>query len=283
MKFEFIDAVSVPGNPDRPNEDAFAHTDQMAVVFDGVTAITEPLMPGASDPAWLATFAARRLAAHSADGDDPREWMKNAAADAQKSYNALRRRGPKERYENPYASLTVVAIAGDQVQAFWMGDCIAIMQSPDGATQVLGDAIESRARERAMIAKLAAEENTTPAESLAREDVRKKLCARRNKFNTAGGTWLFTPDPKCAKHAQSDAAPLAGGARVLVASDGFFALVTEYALYTVPELMAACEKKGLAALATEVRAIEAEDPEGVKYPRFKKSDDATALIVRAMP
>lgn len=281
MKFEFLDAVSVPGNPEKANEDSFAHTGAMAVVFDGVTAITEPLMPGPSDPAWLATFSARRLAAHSADGGDPSDWIRNAAADAQKSFNALRRRGPKERYENPYASLMLVALAGDQAQAYWFGDCVAIVRAPDGAVRVLGDAIDSREREREMISALAAAENTNPAAALAREDVRKKLRARRNRFNTAGGTWLFTADPKCAKHVQTDAAPMSDGALVLVASDGFFSLVTEYRRYSVATLMDACEKKGLAALVEEARAIEAADPDCIKHPRFKKSDDATAIILRA--
>jgi hypothetical protein len=30
----------------------------------------------------------------------------------------------------------------------------------------------------------------------------------------------------------------------------------------------------------ELRAVEDGDPEGVRFPRFKKSDDATALLVR---
>ncbi len=281
MNLTLIDSISTPGNPEKPNEDSLAHTEHMAAVFDGVTAITEPLMPGASDPAWLATFAARRLAAHSADGGDPRDWIKSAAADAHKSFTALRRRGPKERYEIPYASLMLTSVADDALHAAWFGDCVAIVRAPAGAIHILGDAIESRERERAMIANFAAAEKTSPAAALAREDVRAKLRARRNRFNTAGGSWLFAPDPKCARHAQTDSAPLAPGALVLLASDGFFSLVTEYERYTPATLIAACESKGLAALVAEARAIEADDPDGQKHPRFKKSDDATALLLRA--
>jgi hypothetical protein len=45
-------------------------------------------------------------------------------------------------------------------------------------------------------------------------------------------------------------------------------------------LFAAAEGRGLAALAGELRSIEAADPEGVRFPRFKRSDDATALLLR---
>ena len=32
-------------------------------------------------------------------------------------------------------------------------------------------------------------------------------------------------------------------------------------------------------LGEELRAVEASDPEGLRYPRFKRSDDATALLL----
>jgi len=44
--------------------------------------------------------------------------------------------------------------------------------------------------------------------------------------------------------------------------------------------MTAAQEKGLAALGEELRAIEAGDSGGDKFPRFKKSDDATALLLR---
>ena len=50
--------------------------------------------------------------------------------------------------------------------------------------------------------------------------------------------------------------------------------------YTPEELFAAAVTRGLESLGQELRAVEASDPEGVKFPRFKKSDDATALLLR---
>ena len=32
-------------------------------------------------------------------------------------------------------------------------------------------------------------------------------------------------------------------------------------------------------LGDELREVEAEDPNGARFPRFKKSDDATALLL----
>ena len=45
-----------------------------------------------------------------------------------------------------------------------------------------------------------------------------------------------------------------------------------------PDLMAIA--KGLGLLADELREIEDADPQGHKHPRFKKSDDATAVLLK---
>ena len=36
----------------------------------------------------------------------------------------------------------------------------------------------------------------------------------------------------------------------------------------------------MAPLYDELRAVEADDPHGARYPRFKTGDDATALLLR---
>ena len=47
-------------------------------------------------------------------------------------------------------------------------------------------------------------------------------------------------------------------------------------------LMAAALSSGLEPLVTLAREIETErDPDGRRYPRFKASDDATAILLRA--
>ena len=57
-------------------------------------------------------------------------------------------------------------------------------------------------------------------------------------------------------------------------------LTEDYKHYGDRELIATSQVVGLATLGRELRAIEDKDPEGVRYPRMKKSDDATALLVK---
>jgi hypothetical protein len=104
------------------------------------------------------------------------------------------------------------------------------------------------------------------------------LRAARNRVNTAD-EWLFAPDRACADHAKQGRANVAPGTIVLLASDGFLALASDYERYTPDTLLAAAEARGLAELGAELRAIESGDPEGLRFPRFKRSDDATALLL----
>jgi hypothetical protein len=47
-------------------------------------------------------------------------------------------------------------------------------------------------------------------------------------------------------------------------------------------LIVAARDKSLAALGRELRAIENSDALGDKFARFKKSDDATALLLEVV-
>jgi len=113
MRLLFRDALTLPGNPAKPNEDSFVQTARMAAVIDGATGLGERLMPGPSDAQWIAQFGARRLKAHAEAGEGGvREWLRAAAAEAEKSFKALRFRPPKETYEIPFASLMLIALDG---------------------------------------------------------------------------------------------------------------------------------------------------------------------------
>jgi serine/threonine protein phosphatase PrpC len=276
MRFELRDSLSLPGDATKPNEDAFAHAPRFAAVIDGATGLGEQLMPGRSDAHWLAQFAARRLVAHArADEGHLRDWLRFAAMDAEKSFGALRRRAPKENYEIPFASLIALSLQEGALDAAWFGDCAALIRSDDGALKLIGETFDRRAAERERAARM----GPKPASAGVREEFLPSLRASRNKVNTKRGEWLFAPNPECAAHAQASRVTVSAGALLLLATDGFLALVADYARYSPASLLAAAESRGLAALAEELRTIEADDPEGSTFPRFKKSDDATALLL----
>jgi hypothetical protein len=280
-----LDSISVPGNPEKPNDDAFAFIDHAAVVMDGATGLGDPLMPGKSDAAWLATFGARRLVAYAREGASPRDAVTAALFDAQTSFEALRRRPPKENYEIPYASMMFVAQTtdrdpGDTLQYLWFGDCAALVSGGSGTTQIIGDALDKRALEACRVARLAEKHGLSPAAGVNRPEYLAALRKARNYTNTEKGHWAFAPEPSAADHVQGIVGPAVRGSRILLVTDGFLALASDYQKYDATGLLEAAQSKGLKALTDELRAVERDDVEGRKFPRFKTSDDATALLLR---
>ena len=317
MPLRILDSLSLPGDPAKPNEDAFGHDAAAALVLDGATPLGDPLMPGPSDAAWIAHFGARRLLAHLKDGDAPREALAQALADTEKSFAALSRHPVQEKWQTPCASMMMVveassgppppraermegevAVAGVMpetkgpvdlssaerasegrrgLEFMWFGDCAALI-GDGGSVSVIGETIAKRGQEAARAKSWAKERNLTSTLGIHRQDMLGRHRAARNHINS-GRHWLFSPDVRAASHVSHAARPLEPGAVILVSSDGFLALVSDYGAYDVDSLMAAAKEKGLAALGAELRAIENADAAAEKFPRFKKSDDATALLI----
>lgn len=276
---EVLDSISLPGNPEKPNDDAFAHIDGAAVVMDGATGLGDQLMPGKSDAAWLAAFGARRLMAYAREGASPREAVGAALFDAQTSFEALRKRPPADTWETPFSSMMLVAEDAQGVEALWFGDCAALVKRPNAPVEIVGDALEKRQNEAKRVAKLAEKHGLSPAAGVNRPEYLEALRKARNFVNT-NGHWAFGPDARAAEHVAGKRIDVPKGTVLLLCSDGFLALASDYNAYDADALVAAAQSKGLKALCEELRAIERDDAGGEKFPRFKTSDDATALLLR---
>ncbi len=278
MSFRLKDSLSIPGHD--LNEDAFAHGANAALVLDGATPLGEALMPGPSDAQWLAQFGVRRLMAHLAGDDAPKQALAHALEDAKKSFEALRKRAVKEKWEIPCGSMMLAVRNDAGLEFLWFGDCTALLLRK-GMCTVIGDVFDKRGQEAERARKLAEEKNLSPAPDLNRPEILTALRAARNRINS-GDNWLFSPDPRAAAHVSRQAVKAVPGDLLLVATDGFLALASDYGAYDAPGLIQAARAKGLAALGKELRAIENDDALGDKFARFKKSDDATALLLEVV-
>jgi hypothetical protein len=307
MTLTLLESLSLPGDPTKANEDAFGHDAHAAVVIDGATPLGDSLMPGPSDAAWIAQFGARRLLAHLRDGEGARKALRAALADAQKSFEALRRAPPEDMWQMPCASMMLAFCAPsalriasaatgtspasaltraggrepgeDSVEFLWFGDCAALIKHGDTAVAVVGESFDKRAVEAQRAQEIGKEKNLSPASGLRRPEFIGMLRTARNRINS-GNRWLFSPDARAASHVSRRVMKMAPGSTVLLASDGFLALASDYGAYSADSLVTAAMTKGLKPLGEELRAIEAGDAGGDKFPRFKKSDDATALLLR---
>ena len=279
MNFELLDSHSIPSDPAGTNEDAFAAEKNDAVVFDGATGLGENLLPGPSDAAWIAHFGARRLLAHRRDGNTPKDALRHALADAEQSFKGLCRRPPKAVYEMPVASMMFVSTEENGFAALWYGDCAALVLRPGESAEIVGEAFDKRAIEARRVKMMAEVKGLAPTAGLSRAEFLTHIQAARNKVNTRAGGWLFSPDRHAADHASSRRVTAPAGTLVLLSTDGFLALSSDYGAYDAQSLVVAAQTKGLKVLGEELRALEEGDAEGRRFPRLKKSDDATAVLL----
>ena len=277
-----IDRISTPGKAGRPNEDALGFEPRLAIVLDGATGLGSKLLDAPSDAAWLASEGAERFVRH-AGSLHGQALIAKVAEEVEAEFIRLRHRAPVETYELPMASLILVEPEdGDRLAIHGFGDCGLIISRPDGSVEVVGKGFDLKDEEAKSAATLAAQQGVRATDNLTEPAFQAALRASRNRYNGGGGGWVFAPQAACAAHATSHTLEVPRGSRLLLATDGFLVLVTDYGRYDAKGLIAAVAEQGLTVLMEELRAIEAADPDGVRYPRFKQSDDATALFVEVI-
>lgn len=276
-----IEGLSIGGSAERVNEDALGATHSIAFVLDGVTALSDtPLMPGKSDAAWASHAARDLFLQHGDRGSELRALVTTVAQGITDRFNVEKLRPVGERYELPWTTMSLIGVEPGQLNLAYVGDSRILVETSDDEVHNFGVNPSRTAFETKLAAKMIAERKGQP---LGPAVVLPELRRGRNTVNTPQGFWLLGADPAVGAHATVTSLALSGPATVLLATDGFYALVEDYKRYGDRELIATAQTIGLATLARELRHVEDDDPNGERYPRMKKSDDATALLVRVEP
>lgn len=275
MRFIVRDRLSRAGKDGFANDDALGESRTLAFVLDGATGVGDgPLMPArfGSDASWLSHGAARFFSMCD-QADAPLDAVvRDCAMSLAGEFAALRTRAPKGGYEMPYASMMLVRPAPDHIAYAAFGDCRMLVLHHDGRLTDIGPPMLHREAEAAR-AKAFDATAKGPTEALP------ELRRLRNLVNTVDAFWLMAADAAVAEHVKLGRVELDGPADVLLVTDGFHALSADYGACDDAGLVAAARARGLDALYRELRAIERADPKGEKFPRFKPSDDATAMLI----
>lgn len=283
-ELHIIDSLTDAGHPGRINEDAHGWNASAAFVLDGATTLGPSVAPPPlTDAAWLATCVSAQLQENLAPPVATAEALRPAIAEAARRFREMAG-DALEPWRYPVASLLGARVAAEGATLFGLGDTVAFMRDGVGATRRWTPAAYGRDNERAS-ARAALERNygfgsagAAYDEAGALEELRRK----RGLHNRPGGpSWLVGVVPEAADHLQIQTLDLSEPVTVLLCSDGFAELVDHYRRYDAESLLEAATRRGLSSLCAELRHIERqEDPDGARYPRFKQSDDATALLVR---
>ncbi|MEU9505584.1 hypothetical protein AB0D32_04800 [Micromonospora sp. NPDC048170] len=264
-----VDAVSDPAKPGAENEDWFSASSRLVVVLDGATARTDTgCVHGVS---W---YAAHLGAAISAYAEDVARALPDALSLAIKAVAGEHPSCDLQSAGTPSSAVAILRANGEVVEYLALGDISLVFDCGDRLEVITDDRVEGTAGvERA-------EADKYPIGSQQKNDamVRMKhaeLAAR----NMPGGFWVAAADPTVAREALTGAFPLRGLRRCAVLTDGAARLVRMFDLLTWSSLLDLLAESGPAEVVSRVRAIEAKDPEGHRWPRNKRSDDATVVYM----
>lgn len=271
------------------NEDGWgyigeANNVEAAWVFDGVTGINGvDIMPVGSDARWLVDRAGAHLQ-HLAAQDQPLPLILAHLVDglvhdwrAATSGIAI----PAD-YDPPAACLILVKRYGDNWKGLRLGDSCLLARSFDGDHHVMAASPNNvfdhwLARE----AKARRDRGILDTQALLAE-FRPQMTVSRSKRNQPDGYSILEADH--AALAIPEFFDLDDADAILLNTDGFYRAVDHYGLCSNESLISACLKPdGVSHVLHALRAVEAADASCEKYPRFKPSDDATAVMLNKEP
>ncbi|WP_320067889.1 hypothetical protein [Micromonospora sp. RTGN7] len=95
--------------------------------------------------------------------------------------------------------------------------------------------------------------------------------------NQPGGFWVATAIPAAADHAIVGSVPLDEVQRLAVLTDGAARIVDLFGALDWPAVLDNLSTRGPVELMRQVRTLEGADPQGTRWPRNKRSDDATVV------
>jgi hypothetical protein len=271
MHFDLVQSISLAGDAAVANDDRAGSTARLAWAIDGATDLGPPGLVGAlGGAAWLAEQA---QAGFFAAPDAPlTEIFAGIGTMLTARFDAVRTRAPEGPWELPIAAGIAARIAGEAIEIGWLGDCAALLRRGDDVRR-LGPPAEDRAEEAAHAASLAQH---------GLGHVKRSAPILADLRRTRGGPdyQVLSVDPAHMASLPTERVACAAGDELLLATDGFMALCDGYGAVDEAGLFAMIAAEGLAATAARLRAIEREDAACTRFPRFKTSDDATALWLR---
>ncbi|MFF5721556.1 hypothetical protein [Streptomyces buecherae] len=275
-----LDLATVPGDPQRPNEDyasiALPASGQggALVLLDGVTPPPDPYGCSHSVPWFTARLGGALLELSGSRRDMP--LADCLAAAITRTADAHRDTCDLSHVRTPQATVVVVRWDADRVEHLVLSDSSLLIEAPDGTvTPVLDSRLDELPHSvRALRAAVRALPHGSAERRAAGAEYGRAVEALRN---AEGGFFTAAADPDVARRAVTGTTPRAAVRALAALSDGATRWVEIFREGDWTESLALLRKEGAQALLDRVRAAEDADPDGVAFPRGKLHDDATAI------
>jgi Protein phosphatase 2C len=263
--------VTQAASQDTANEDWAGVAPGLAVVLDGLSAPDGTGTGCRHGTPWFVGQLGPRLLTLASD---PTRALADALAEAIHQVADLHPGCDLSHPGTPSATVLLLRALGERADYLVLADAVMLLDALDGLRVVSDDRVTRLATTERAAA------STSPTGSARHLRRRAQLTtALRRARNRPGGYWVAAADPQAAIQAITGSLARKNLHRAVLLSDGASRLVDVFGLATWTELLALMDESGPAELLRRVRAAEAADPEGRRWPRTKSSDDATAIYL----
>ncbi|MFD9376112.1 protein phosphatase 2C domain-containing protein [Streptomyces sp. NPDC059999] len=262
-------SVATQAGGTAPNEDWVAGTPTFAVVLDGLS--TAGLDTGCVHgvPWYVAQLGGHVVAALA----DPGEPLSDALATSLERVASLHRTCDLKNPGTPSATVAILRERPDRIDHLVLADSPIVLEGAGGFTTLT----DLRVDEVCQDLRTETERHATGTPE-HRASVARLVAAQRQIRNTSEGYWVAASAPEAAFHALTGTVNASEVRSAAVVSDGVSRLVTEYQMASWGDVFAQLRTEGPAALIATVRTVEATDPHGRRWPRYKAGDDAAVAF-----
>ncbi|MEU9983734.1 UTRA domain-containing protein [Streptomyces sp. NPDC050856] len=176
----------------------------------------------------------------------------------------------------PASTVVMIRERGDVLDYLVLSDNVLVLDLGDEGIRTITD---KRVEEVAGAEMEAALQGPTGTPEHAAR-VSALVTVQRHLRNRPGGYWVAATDPAAADEAITGSIDLAQVRQAALLTDGASRLVDSFGALSWEQLLDLLRVEGPAALIARTREVELADPAGERWPRFKRSDDATAAYAR---
>lgn len=282
LSIQLKESLCCSGRDNGLNEDIVITAPDLVVILDGATGLSDKQVPGYPSPAnWLVNEIAAILPAAW-------EYKKDFKFSLSLTLKILKAKfeqitahlGPFEPYEMPFAAMIALVREDSGLNLYRAADCEAYVKAADGKVYNAFPPSALNELDDRMVGSYVEHLKKGCSPELARRLVMPEIRKNRALANKAEGYIAVGLDPECVFLLEDRPFFDQTGFEFLLCSDGFSRWVDTFALGSVSRFFDVCSNQGLQSVYHEIRQAEENDSGTLEFPRFKKSDDASAALVR---
>ena len=280
----FSDMVSEKSPSAKVNEGRAKVGERMAWVIDGATPLGgNNYTKTASDAEWIA----QKMHAEFIKADSGSErWLsavlENAAVKIHHEFLGVSGlKALPSSTEVPCAMVAMLSWEEDErnLRYLLLGD-VRIAIHTEKITVVIADDRLQRFDSEALAEMHKLQKTLGISHFEARKKIDSIVLDNRYLMNRKDTYWMFTPDTAPISHLRLGNINVEENTKVLIASDGFYGPIGSMPGVPSLEMMfKELERTDLKGMLARIRRYEESDPECLEFPRFKKEDDASAVLL----